>query len=201
MSRKYYLQRRPKYQLLTLNIHFCGDFEIRTEMSRLNEDYSDSGLTFSLVNTTRTVNPEWFNGVQPGSPLQDDMKKQLRQGDANALNIYTVSFGSVEDDEGILLGYSTFPANYTNNPTDDGVVIRHNVLPGESGAEFGSSKVNIHIYPRSLTPAYIDHVKLDAYPRDRTLGWTLSHLPRRVRWHWRPNRRHSRRRQAFRWLP
>ena len=75
------------------------------------------------------MNPEWFNGVQSGSPLQDDMKKQLRQGDANALNIYTVSFNEVEVNESLLFGYSTFPFNYTSNPTDDGIVIRHNILP------------------------------------------------------------------------
>ena len=112
------------------------------------------------------------------------MKKQLRQGDASALNIYTVSFGSTEDNDGILLGYSTFPVNYTNNPTDDGVVIRHNVLPGESGAEYGVSKVDIHVYPDSPAPTYIERVKLDVNPRDRSLGWSLSHLPRRLRWHW-----------------
>ena len=112
---------------------------------KLNEDYGDTGLTFSLANTTRTVNPEWCSGVKPGSTLQDDMKKQLRQGDAGALNIYSVSFHAVQDIDGILLGYSTFPVNYTNNAVDDGVVIRYNVLPGESGAEFGVSEVNDYI--------------------------------------------------------
>ena len=86
------------------------------------------------------------------------MKKQLRQGDANALNIYTVSFNDVEDNEGILLGYSTFPFNYTSNPTDDGVVVRNNVLPGETaGAEYGLTKVNRHIHPSS--PACAKHVR------------------------------------------
>ena len=95
------------------------------------------------------MNPEWFNGVQSGSPLQDDMKKQLRQGDANALNIYTVSFNEVEGNETFLFGYSTFPANYTSNPTDDGIVIRHNILPDEDGGEFGVNKVNYyHAYSK-----------------------------------------------------
>ena len=71
------------------------------------------------------------------------MKKQLRQGDANALNIYTVSFNDVEDNEGILLGYSTFPAKSMNNSTDDRVIIRHNILLGESGAKYGVSKARL----------------------------------------------------------
>ena len=68
------------------------------------------------------------------------MKKQLRQGDANVLNIYTDSFCNAEDNEGILLGYSTFPAKYMNNPTDVRVIIRHYILPRESGAKYGVSK-------------------------------------------------------------
>ena len=126
-------------------MHLCSERAIERQITRLNEDYSDTGLAFSLANTTRTLNPEWFESVQPGSTLQDDMKKQLRQGDAGALNIYSVSFHAVQDIDGILLGYSTFPVNYTNNAVDDGVVIRYNVLPGESGAEFGVSEVNDYI--------------------------------------------------------
>ena len=98
------------------------------------------------------MNPEWFNGAQPESTLQDDMKKQLRQGDANALNIYTVSFNDVEDNEGILFGYSSFPFNYTNNPTDDGVVIRYDLLPDEDGGEFGANKVSYHYTVYSKKP-------------------------------------------------
>ena len=113
-------------------------------MSRLNEDYSDSGLTFSLVSTTRTLSPEWFIGAAPGSALQHDMKQQLRQGDANALNIYTVSMDGLESTDGILFGYSTFPATYTSNPTDDGVVIHHDLLPGEDDSVHGKNKVNNH---------------------------------------------------------
>ena len=72
------------------------------------------------------------------------MKKQLRQGDANALNIYTVSFSRAEGEENIFFGYSIFPFNYTSNPTDDGIVIRHNIRPDEDGGEFGANKVNYY---------------------------------------------------------
>ena len=57
------------------------------------------------------------------------MKKQLRQGDANVLNIYTDSFCNAEDNEGILLGYSTFPARYMDSPTGGGIIMRHNIPP------------------------------------------------------------------------
>ena len=71
------------------------------------------------------------------------MKKQLRQGDAGALNVYVVALDGSDDNEGILLGYSTFPVNYTSNPADDGIVINSNVLPGEAvGSEYGMTNVN-----------------------------------------------------------
>lgn len=56
------------------------------------------------------------------------MKKQLRRGGSNALNVYSVSF----DNEGAdgLLGYATFPSDYNGNPKDDGVVVRYSTLPG-----------------------------------------------------------------------
>ena len=114
----------------------------------LNGDYSKTGLTFYLANTTHTLNPEWFRGAKPGSALQHDMKQQLRQGDANALNIYTVSLDRTENTDGIIFGYGTFPANYASNPTDDGVVIHHNILPGGGDTVNGNNKVNNNIYLR-----------------------------------------------------
>ena len=106
----------------------------------LNQDYGSSGLTFSLAGTTRTVNSQWFNQVGPDSSLQTTMKRQLRQGGQNALNVYTVGFTSGSG-EG-LLGYSTFPSDYSSNPTDDGVVILFSSLPGGSTEGFNLGRVS-----------------------------------------------------------
>lgn len=67
-----------------------SDSQIANQISVLNDDYAGSGLTFTLAGTTRTVNSQWFNTVGPSSSLQTTMKKQLRQGGANALNVYLV---------------------------------------------------------------------------------------------------------------
>ena len=68
------------------------------------------------------------------------MKKQLRQGDVNALNVYTVSFYGQEGPE--LLGYSTFPSDYADDPTDDGVVLSENTLPGGQAYGYNLGKVS-----------------------------------------------------------
>lgn len=68
------------------------DDQISQQIDVLNEDYEDTGLTFVLANTTRTVNETWFKTVGPDTDVQTDMKNQLRQGDEAALNVYTVGY-------------------------------------------------------------------------------------------------------------
>lgn len=118
----------------------CSDSQITRQIAVLNEDYGASGLGFTLAGTTRTVNAQWFNGVGPDSSLQTTMKRQLRQGGVNALNVYTVAFGRAVD-EG-LLGYATFPSDYSSNPTDDGVVMLYAALPGGSAQGFNLGRVS-----------------------------------------------------------
>lgn len=54
-----------------------SDSQLAAQITVLNEDYSGSGLTFTLAGTTRTVNSQWFNQVGPDSSLQTTMKKQV----------------------------------------------------------------------------------------------------------------------------
>ncbi|KAI0796517.1 metalloprotease [Abortiporus biennis] len=118
------------------------DSQIASQISTLNTDYAGSGLTFTLAGTTRTVNSQWFNQVGPDSSLQTTMKNQLRQGGANALNVYTVGFTSGSGAG--LLGYSTFPSDYSSDPTDDGVVILFSSLPGGSTTNYNEGKTLTH---------------------------------------------------------
>jgi hypothetical protein len=108
----------------------------------LNQDYSGTGLTFQLQNTIRTLNADWFNDAGPTNDVQTAMKNALRQGDVKTLNLYTVGFNSA-DTQG-LLGYSTFPADYAANPTDDGVVVLYSSLPGGSMTNFSLGRTSTH---------------------------------------------------------
>ena len=70
------------------------------------------------------------------------MKEELRQGNAQTLNVYTVGFNN--DASRGLLGYATFPADYQNNPKDDGVVLHYATLPGGSQAPYDLGRTLTH---------------------------------------------------------
>jgi len=114
---------------------YIPDSQVQSQIDVLNEDYKKTGLNFKLQEITRTLNADWFNGAgpyQPGYPLQlalqTAMKTALRQGGASTLNIYTVGFKAIVPQG--LLGYTTSPAVYASDPTDDGVVLHYGTLPG-----------------------------------------------------------------------
>ncbi|KAI0761713.1 metalloprotease [Irpex lacteus] len=118
------------------------DSQLANQITVLNQDYAGSGLTFTLAGTTRTVNSQWFNQVGPDSSLQTTMKSQLRQGGVNALNVYTVGF--VSGSGAGLLGYSTFPSDYSSDPTDDGVVMLFSSVPGGSTTNYNLGRTLTH---------------------------------------------------------
>ena len=96
-------------------------------MEVLNDAFSQTGLHFELQGITGRENADWYNNAAPCSDQQTAMKQELRQGGANALNVYTVGFNN--DRARGLLGYATFPASYESNPQDDGVVLHYSTLP------------------------------------------------------------------------
>ncbi|TFY76396.1 hypothetical protein EWM64_g7617 [Hericium alpestre] len=118
------------------------DSLISAQIDALNDGYSGSGLTFTLAGTTRTVNSNWFNNVGPDSSLQTTMKRQLRQGDEATLNLYSVGFTS--GDGAGLLGYSTFPSSYADNPQDDGVVFLFSSVPNGGTTNYEEGKTVTH---------------------------------------------------------
>jgi hypothetical protein len=93
------------------------------QMDVLNAAYANAGFQFQLVSQDEVTNDAWYFSVL-GSAEEQQMKASLRQGGADALNIYTTA-GDV------YLGWATFPVWYRGPlKTYDGVVIWWASLPG-----------------------------------------------------------------------
>ena len=83
-----------------------------------------TGFSFRLAGVTRTNNAEWANaGI--GSPAERDMKKALRQGGWNALNLYAVTAD-------VYLGWAYFPGLTESRQYLDGVIVDWESMPGAS---------------------------------------------------------------------
>ncbi|CCX05887.1 Similar to Extracellular metalloprotease GLRG_06286; acc. no. E3QJV4 [Pyronema omphalodes CBS 100304] len=101
------------------------DTALNAQLSTLNADYQQAGISFKLVNTTRTVNKDWFH-VEMNSDQEIQMKKALRKGTYRDINIYFASL------TGGVLGWCTYPET---NPSDhqitaDGCAVAFASLPG-----------------------------------------------------------------------
>jgi len=103
----------------------------------LNAAYAGTGWSFALVSTDWTQDKTWF-GMSMGSAAEANAKAALRQGTADDLNLYTANPG------GGVLGWATFPWDYATNPTDDGVVVLYDSLPGGGAAPYNEGDTATH---------------------------------------------------------
>jgi hypothetical protein len=110
---------------------------INAQIDVLNAAYGPWGWTFSLAGSTATANDSWF-AMSPGSTAETQAKNALRQGTADDLNIYTANPG------GGLLGWATFPSDYTKSPKLDGVVLLYSSLPGGSAVPYNLGDTGTH---------------------------------------------------------
>lgn len=95
-----------------------------------------------LITYCSTIISDWFHKAGPDTPEQTAMKKELRNGGADDLNVYTVGFTSGSGKG--LLGYATFPSSYSGAPEDDGVVILYSSVPGGTTDNYNEGKTLTH---------------------------------------------------------
>jgi hypothetical protein len=110
---------------------------INDQIAVLNAAYGPQwGWNFNLVSVDRTTNATWYANCYGSS--ESAMKNALRQGSAADLNIYSCNPGSG------ILGYATFPSNYSRSPKLDGVVILYSSVPGGSAAPYNLGDTATH---------------------------------------------------------
>ena len=110
---------------------------INQQMNVLNNAYTAYGKSFTLAGTDTTVNNTWYT-VQPNTTAETQMKNTLRKGGAEALNLYAANIG------GGLLGWATFPWDYSRSPKMDGVVILSQSMPGGNASNYNLGDTATH---------------------------------------------------------
>ncbi|KAK4054675.1 hypothetical protein OIO90_003487 [Microbotryomycetes sp. JL221] len=119
------------------------DSAITSSINELNTRYSSSGFNFVLQSTDRTTNQNWFDYAGPQTSQNTAMKRSLRRGGVESLNIYSVGFTSISQQG--LLGFAAFPQNAPSNLVEDGIVFLHTTVPGGSiGSNYNQGKVLSH---------------------------------------------------------
>ncbi len=117
-------------QMLVLNLAFAGFY-----------GGPDTGFRFKLRKIDRTDNASWFF-ADPESPEEAEMKRALKRGKPNQLDLYLTNAGS----EGIYLGWAYFP-DIVAEPEGylDGVVVWNGTLPGgPTGSVFSLGQTATH---------------------------------------------------------
>ena len=99
------------------------DSQITAQINVLNAAYKPGAWNFVLKGKDVTANDSWYT-MQPGTPAEKNCKEALRKGTASDLNLYSANIG------GGLLGWATFPKDYSKSPEMDGVVILYSSFPG-----------------------------------------------------------------------
>lgn len=76
----------------SLDVWENRDTQVLDSIKVLNRDFAKTGLSFKLVNTTRTWNAPWFERAARKNVEQTAMKQNLRFDGAGVLNVYSVGY-------------------------------------------------------------------------------------------------------------
>ncbi len=112
---------------------------ITDQMDVLNDAFLSVGYQFLLASVDRTNNPDWYFGLDLGTPEETQMKQTLAIDPAHFMNFYTARLA------GGLLGWAYFPFSFSNedNPLH-GVVVLDQSLPGGNAAPYNLGDTGTH---------------------------------------------------------
>jgi hypothetical protein len=104
----------------------AGQIDVLNNTFAGGEGGANTGFRFTLAGTTRSDNAGWFY-ANPGGADEDTMKRTLKQGGNNALNLYSTTAGD-------YLGWAYLPDITTKagQVHRDGVVFDWESIPGTS---------------------------------------------------------------------
>lgn len=111
--------------------------QMQNQINVLNSAFSGTGISFNWRYYRYVNNTTYFN-MSHGSSAETNCKNAFRYGGADFLNIYTAN------PAGGILGWATFPWEYSSKPKMDGVVLLYTSLPGGSGAPFNLGDTGTH---------------------------------------------------------
>ena len=107
------------------------DGQIYRQITVLNRDYAEVGVSFNLINTRRYNNTAWHRDGQSAR-----YRSLTRRGGAKALNVWLV--------EAPWLGSATFPWDYTREGSVDGIRVHYDSLPGGSLIHYNEGGTATH---------------------------------------------------------
>lgn len=110
---------------------------VDSQLRVLNAAFEPTGFSFRLASIDRTTSATWFS-MAPGSAAEKQAKFALRKGGARDLNLYTAEPGAG------MVGYATFPVDYTAAPHLDGVVMLHSSMPQGASAPYNLGDQTVH---------------------------------------------------------
>lgn len=135
---------------ITVNFHVIrddagngdvSDTRLASQITTLNNSYSGKGFTFVRGTTSRINKSAWYN-LSQGSTAERDMKYYYTGMSSNnpsyVLNFYATKLA------GGLLGWATFPWNFSGNPRMDGVVVLSGSINGGSSSPYNLGDTAVH---------------------------------------------------------
>jgi hypothetical protein len=108
------------------------------QMDVINASFLSMGYQFILASIDRTINPDWYFGLDLGTPEETAMKQALAIDPARFMNVYTVR------PTGGILGWAYFPNSFPESNPLHGVVLLDQSLPGGNAAPYNLGDTGTH---------------------------------------------------------